>query len=286
MMNTLSAFIMRRPLNAAFVVFLIMWFFPIVNFVALVILALYTLREGLHVSLPVLGAAIVCISWTTLKGSSVSVPVTLSIIAIGNILLLWALAVLLRNTGNWSLVITIMIVCGAIVSVLFHHGMSEVLTWWHNHEFRFTWQGSDKIALFPQKYIEGASMIIAWLLSDFFLLFLARFWQAKLYNPGQLRPEVQRICLPRAMSTTFIALLLGAVFFKVSILFTIVAILGTGFLIAGMSLVHWYLYNRQAGRFWIIAFYVLMIFLNFYMVTLLVIVALVDSFLNLRNYFY
>ncbi|WP_245624629.1 hypothetical protein [Marinomonas fungiae] len=114
-------------------------------------------------------------------------------------------------------------------------------------------------------------------------LFLARRWQARLYNPGGLKKEFNEFRLPLS-----VALILGA-------MVLVGESLGGGFevlsraavpalVIPGLALVHGILALKKIGMVGLVVFYLIgILVLSVYFANILIFLAVVDSFVNIRG---
>ncbi|WP_231870744.1 hypothetical protein [Marinomonas aquimarina] len=114
-------------------------------------------------------------------------------------------------------------------------------------------------------------------------LFLARRWQARLYNPGGLKKEFHEFRLPLS-----VALMLGAMVLAGESL-------GGGFevlsraavpalVIPGLALVHGILALKKIGMVGLVLFYLIgILVLSVYFANILIFLAVVDSFVDIRG---
>lgn len=114
-------------------------------------------------------------------------------------------------------------------------------------------------------------------------LFLARRWQARLYNPGGLKKEFHEFRLPLP-----VALILGAMVLAGESL-------GGGFeilsraavpalVIPGLALVHGILALKKIGMVGLVIFYLIgILVLSVYFANILIFLAVVDSFVDIRG---
>jgi len=110
-------------------------------------------------------------------------------------------------------------------------------------------------------------------------LLLARFWQAKLFNPGGFALEFQSIRLE--MPLAMVCIVLWLVFYSLgnAMMYGLANVFLLPFLVAGVGLFHWLARFRQLGFGWYVAFYMFFIFLQFGVV----LIATLDSFFDLRS---
>ena len=109
-------------------------------------------------------------------------------------------------------------------------------------------------------------------------LFLARWWQSKLYNPGGFKKEFLSL---QFVPPVVIALLLGylSLIFFVKDWAPLAQLIRVPLFLAGLAVVVWWFVERQINTGWRLAFFVSLPVTH----PLVVIVGMFDSFLNLRK---
>jgi len=131
-------------------------------------------------------------------------------------------------------------------------------------------------------YVTGFMLMMA-LLSKLVNLLLARLWQASVFNPGGLRQELLAIRMPLWVVACFIAIGVASLawpgFFKDVYMAALLP-----FALAGLSLLHVVSQASSIGKILLIIFYVMLVILFFYMLNLLALVAVVDSWYDIRRY--
>jgi len=113
-------------------------------------------------------------------------------------------------------------------------------------------------------------------------LFLARWWQAALYNPGGFGKEFQSMNLGKfsalcAMAILLIAMAVGNVFSVA--LVTVVSVL---YSVQALSLLHAAIKIRQVNTAWLFAIYLIMFFIP-QVLLLLILLSFVDPWLDIRR---
>lgn len=113
-------------------------------------------------------------------------------------------------------------------------------------------------------------------------LFLARWWQAALYNPGGFGKEFQSMNLGKfsalcAMAILLIAMAVGNVFSVA--LVTVVSVL---YSVQALSLLHAVIKIRQVNTAWLFAIYLIMFFIP-QVLLLLILLSFVDPWLDIRR---
>ncbi len=131
--------------------------------------------------------------------------------------------------------------------------------------------------------ILGASLFLQLMLS----LFLARWWQAMLYNPGGFRAEFHRFRLPKVVAAvTLVVLVLTALGGDQQATWQdhLAMLLLAGWLLQGLALTHALVGTKGAGRGWLAVIY-LLLFLPITMlhaITMLAAAGLADAWFDFR----
>ncbi len=147
----------------------------------------------------------------------------------------------------------------------------------------------------PEQRAELANLLSLWMtasIAGFFYvqtclgLFLARAWQARLYNPKGFGREFRQwgVSQPLLYLATLLflaVLLLGATqWWAVRILTVLLIVL---FLFQGLAVVHAFLANSAMGRPWLIGVYLLLLFAPPYMQMALAATGFADAWVDLRR---
>ena len=221
-----------------------------------------------------------------------------NIVPLSTLLCSSALAVALRATSSWSMVITltpfvIIIWAGALlffasdyVAQLMVYAEQGLEVFKQQLELAAANGGNPEraeqmLAQMPPLTAEHllGNLAFMQMLLTLISLFTARWWQAKLYNPGGFQQEFYQLRLSRA---NILLLVVGLVLFS-SIegyhqwawLFAIPII------IVGIALVHALVALKQLSRHWLFGFYVM--FITFApVVPLLMMAVIADSALDFR----
>ncbi|MCI0506917.1 MAG: hypothetical protein L0Z73_12515 [Gammaproteobacteria bacterium] len=200
-MKALAAFIMRgQPqaiaVTAGFAVLSL--FFPLLGLLSAAVTGLVTLRLGPMTGLIVLVAGSVVVSGVAMfMATPLAIPAIVSLLAW--LLLVWIAAVVLRVTRSLALSITTVSVVGVLFVAVFHLIVGDTAAWWQSNFDEFFAQATESMMMDQQmvfkQNLETWSAIMtgfvtmAFLLNVIFSLFIARSWQAMLYNPGGFREE-------------------------------------------------------------------------------------------------
>ena len=201
-----------------------------------------------------------------------------------------ALAVILRNTVSWQLALCGSSVAGALTGLLMlwlgDNYLQQLAGFFDevfaNFEAQLEAQGGEEVKLAPPGIVTIAGLLgLMNTISCLLCLFLARWWQAMLYNPGGFREEFHALRFSPQVSSLLVALVLivsmvGQEFRPWAVLFAI------PLCVAGLGLVHARAAYRRQGAAYLTLFYLLWIFLD--PVKLIVLgLALLDSWFDFRS---
>jgi uncharacterized protein YybS (DUF2232 family) len=128
----------------------------------------------------------------------------------------------------------------------------------------------------------NASMAGTYLVTGIGVTLLARAWQAGLYNPGGFRQEFHSLRLSPVVSVVCAVTMLAGPFLGLnSMLLAWVA--GTPLFLAGLALVHGVAGRKKLSGQWLVLFYVALALLGPSLMILLIVMAFVDSWLDIRR---
>lgn len=112
-------------------------------------------------------------------------------------------------------------------------------------------------------------------------LLLARYWQSEFYNPGGFGQEFKALRLSAGYTVPVVLMLLGAASLAPQLV-GLIPVTTVIMMLAGLSLLH-ALAAKKAGSFWMMPVYVALFLFGPYTYTLLILLACLDSFINLRG---
>ena len=286
-MKPFGEFIMRSQRNAGLLAF-IFALLPFLNWLSVIIMALVTLRRGAKQGVLILICVLVpSVVWLVISKNDM---VLLNIVVGATVV--WILASVLHKTHRWSYVLLTGAFIGAIVVIALHSSIDDMNAWWAQ-KMTSTMQAAGKEmqidttaqqAMIAQlaKFATGLQAAAIFLV-DIVWLAVARYWQSLLYNPGQLRPELHNIRLPRWSIVVLIVVGLLAFVTNLPMLIDMMPMLFVAYALAGLSIVHYVAAMRKASWFWLVLLYTSLVFALPYIVAALVVVAICDSWFNLRR---
>lgn len=274
-MSSLANWVMKKRLNAIIGV-MVFGLIPVMFWLAAAILGLVVLRKGVKEGIPVLawGCLPALVLWAV-QGDATALLVLVDVIL---------LSYLLRSTMSWSWVLlagSFLAVVSTLIQPLL---MGDVL----NMAVALiqkvlTSEGVDV----PDRDIIFSQAVMAVSIFQVVIaivsLFLARKWQAGLYNPGGLRTEFHQLRLPIPFSLVLGGMILiGESLGGSFSIFSQAAI--PALVLPGLALIHGILAKKEIGIVGLIAFYLVGFFvLNMYFVNVLVTLCVIDSFVDIRS---
>ncbi len=288
-MNGLAAFIMRGrvpAMSVAAVLALVSLFLPPVSIVSTATVALVTLRLGAYEGLWVLvcsGLVAGLLGWF-LSGS----PQFALLYALMFWLPVWLISVVLREGRHLALAIETTALVGA-VGVLGYY--------LYNPEAASVWQGllmpmlpeeirvdaEPKIVVIA-RYMTGVATA-GTVTSLVFGLFLGRWWQANLYNPGGFKQEFLALTCHPPVTLVSIGVLLVAIISRglvSEIAWNAVIVLFVLYALVGSAVMHTVFASMKLAKYAVPMFYITL-FLIPHAILPVALIGLSDSWLNLRK---
>lgn len=248
---------------------------PMLYAISAALVALVTLRrgstEGTRVLMFSLAGALVAWQLTGLVLPLLVLPITA------------LLAMVLRQTQDWSQLLVFAAVLGLFVAFGADRVMGDrlavvigqvqaVMT--GNDSSNPVWRMFEAVKPDAAYLVTAAEMFEALL-----CLVLARYWQAGLYNPGGLRTEFHELRISGRPLLVLVGLLIVAFLVKPAAMLLLLLPL----FFAGAALVHGMVAKAKLGGQWLVAFYLGAVLFNQFMLPLLVLVAVADGVVDLRS---
>ena len=292
-MLALASFIMRGRSQAALVaaVFAILsLLFPLTGMLSSATLALATLRQG-----PVEGLLVGLFAGLAsglFAFAALGSPVPALGFALALWLPVWVLAVLLRNSGSPALTVTTAGLMGLAILIGLKVGLTDPAAYW-----------AELMEPVRQGLIEGGILtdaesralileVARWMTGAFaatfyfqalLALFLGRWWQSLLYNPGGFGDEFRDLRLGKGLGVLGLALMAfilikGENQWAADLLILITPL----FLLQGLALIHWLVKAMQANRGWLIGLYALFLLALPHAQVLTAGLGLADIWVNVR----
>jgi hypothetical protein len=279
-MRALAQFVMRGPLQASGVAALTTAI-PLLFWVGAAVVGLVILRLGIRQGLNVgLWALLPALSWSWFGQDPTALVVLLEVML---------MTALLRVTSSWDKALcggTFLAIVTGLVLPQLYPGLMDILV---QTGVQFYQQYNADVAQALGSNLESvirqtmsASMAGTYLALAIGMTLLARGWQAALYNPGGLRTEFHGLRLSPIFAVVFaITMVIGPVLGLNTVLLAWAA--GTPLFLAGLALVHGVVALKKLSRQWLVMFYIALVLLGPSLMILLVVLAFVDSWLNIRG---
>ncbi|OUR70213.1 hypothetical protein A9Q73_00485 [Bermanella sp. 47_1433_sub80_T6] len=277
-MGAIARFVMQGPYQAILLAVLFAAI-PLMYWVSAAIVALVILRQGLNKGLNVLLPALLPgIVWYALQQEITVFMVVLGCAMMASVL---RLAVSLPKAMAASLLL------GLAVVVL----LPSLSPLW----FDILQQGAQQYSqLLTEKDPKAATMLEPWILPLLLggiaallqlfamgALLLARSWQAKMFNPGEFGKEFQALRLPHWYAV--VAIVVFFVGISSSQMASWIPVVLAPMFVMGVSLIHGIVAKKQLSSQWIMTFYISLLFFLPYMYALLILMALLDIFIDFRG---
>ncbi len=211
------------------------------------------------------------------------------------LILVWVLAVVLRRFQSLSMTLTVACLLGLVYVVGFHLSVNDVGNWWQIRLAKFlvpvieqvNAQEQQAIYQFISFYapqftgILSASLVFAGLLS----LFVARWWQALLYNPQGFQKEFHSLKFDKYFAV-FTLVLVAMNFIPVGDLShfsrdALTVVLFTVYLLQGLAIGHYIIANKKLNSVWLVALYFVVIFSY----PLVAVLGFIDTWFDFRKRF-
>jgi hypothetical protein len=279
-MRALAQFVMRGPLQAS-VVAALTTAIPLLFWVGTAVVGLVILRLGIRQGLNVgLWALLPALGWSWFGQDPTALAVLLEVML---------MTALLRVTSSWDKALcggTFLAIVTGLVLPQLYPGLMDILV---QTGVQFYEQYNAEVAQALGSNLESvirqtmsASMAGTYLALAIGMTLLARGWQAALYNPGGLRTEFHELRLSPLFAVVFaVTMVAGPALGLNTVLLAWAA--GTPLFLAGLALIHGVVARKKLNRQWLVMFYIALVLLGPSLMILLVVLAFVDSWLNIRG---
>ncbi|MGM0571075.1 hypothetical protein [Marinobacter sp.] len=279
-MRALAQYVMRGPLQAGGVAALATAI-PYLSWIGAAVVGLVILRLGVAQGLNIaLWALLPALGWAWIG----SEPTVISVL-----LLVFLMAAVLRSTLSWEKSLLagsgLGLVIGLVLPVLFPGMLQEVTEAFMS---LYQWAYPDMSRQLGSELEPAIRGMVEGLMPGSYLgmavavAMLSRYWQAALYNPGGFRREFHGFRLSRGVSALCVLLLVVAPVIGINPLL-LGWVAGLPLLVAGIALVHGVVGRKKASNLWLVAFYALLVVQGFTISLLLMLLAIVDSWLDIRG---
>jgi hypothetical protein len=294
-MQAIARYVMRGRLQAmlvAAVAALLSLLLPPLNYISSAVIGLVTLRRGWREGLIVIaGAGVVTAAFAVLTPLD---PLRADLVAAAIWVPVWGLALILRYTISLSVTVGSAGIIGALIVTGAYLSLGDPAQAWRDvlgHIVKLAKQQNEPAVAdsLGQMLLNAAphmtGMLIAALVLGLTLsLFLARWWQALLFNPGGFAREFRGLRLGRNFAVLSLVALMASMMasgWLAEVATNVMIVLVVVYLVHGMGLIHGIVAAKGLRAGWLIAVYVVTFILP--QSTLLVAAAaFADSWMDIR----
>ncbi|XOZ33555.1 hypothetical protein ACMDCT_15335 [Halomonadaceae bacterium KBTZ08] len=281
-MQRLAGFILRGPGQATAVAVGAM-VLPFLFWLGAAAVGLVTLRLGPRQGLVIgLWALLPALAWFSVGIDPAPLVV---------LLITFAMCTVLQSTVSWEKALMV----GAALAIGIGQALPAVAPALFDHLVTAAQQGyGDRLANMTQELPEDVDLetVIRTVMVAVVGVFnytlalvatlLARGWQARLFNPGGLQREFHEFRLSVPTVTGILVLMAAGEFLGLNGTLLLL-VLGLPLVLAGLALVHGAVVKRGLGTGWIVGFYIGLVVLVPWLLLVLVLVAVIDSWLDIRQ---
>ncbi len=298
-MRALAKFVMSRRIQAVLVAVgfaLLGLLLPPASYLSGAAVALVTLRRGAREGVLIIAGATAAAA--VLAGLVLGDTVPALVFVLGMWLPLWLLAIVWRNTVSLAWTLQAAAGIGVLTVVLMHLVLQDPAAWWRallealrpamEQAGVFADGAAMEGALDAAARLMTGLMAAALVFSLMISLFIARWWQAALYNPGGFRQEFHALRADRRIAAVLVVVLLLSLVDRgvIGALATDLAMVGVVlYLFQGLALIHGMVAAFRANIFWLVGLYALMVLASPQMVLLLSAMGFADTWFDFRAHF-
>jgi uncharacterized protein YybS (DUF2232 family) len=279
-MRALAQFVMRGPLQAGGVA-VVTTAIPLLFWIGAAVIGLVILRLGVRQGLNIgLWALLPALGWGWLGQDPTALAVLLQVMLIASVL---------RSSLTWDRALLSGSLLAIITSLLLPMLYPELIDSLVQAGVQFYEQVNAEMAKSFGDNLEvvirqtmNASMAGTYLLTGVGMTMLARSWQAGLYNPGGFRTEFHALRLSPVIAVICVAIMVGGSLIGLNPMLMGWAG-GLPLIMAGLGLVHGAVGRKGLSVQWLVLFYMALVFLGPSLMIVLLVLAFVDSWLDIRG---
>jgi len=279
-MRALAQYVMRGPLQAGGVA-AVTTAVPLLFWIGAAVIGLVILRLGVRQGLNTgLWALLPALGWAVYGQDPTALVVLLQTMLMTSIL---------RSSQAWERALLsgafLAILTGLMLPLMYPVLMDDLvqagIEFYEQYNAEVARELGSELELIIRDTM-SASMAGTYFATAVGMAMLARAWQARLYNPGGFRKEFHSLRLSPVIAVLCaVTMVIGPVLGLNSLLLAWAA--GTPLFIAGLALVHGVVGRKQWSGQWLVIFYIAMVVLGPSLMMLLLVMAFVDSWLDIRG---
>jgi len=297
-MKALATFILRGPSQAILVAVgtaVLAMMLPPLSVISGAVIALVTLRSGPRSGAMVMlgSTAVVALMAYMSLGNALPGVVFLAMLWLP----LWVLGWVLRDTRSLALATAAAGMLGIVGVVVVYAIVGDVSAWWQQvlmSMFEPAMEAGGPLAdrATVETILADLSKIMTGIaaagmsLNAVMCLYLARVWQAQLYNPGGFRDEFHALRMGQGLalvSLVFIALSMLPLGVVSHMAGEIVIVILSLYVLQGLALLHAIVDQRQLHKAWLVVVYLVMLFVLPQLMVLVAVMGLIDTWADFRR---
>lgn len=279
-MRALAQFVMRGPLQAGGVA-VVTTAIPLFFWIGAAVISLVILRLGIRQGLNIgLWALLPALGWAWLGQDPTALAVLLQAILVASVL---------RTSGSWERALlsgSFLAIATGLLLPMLYPGLIDNLVqagvqFYEQYNAEMARSFGDNLESVIRQTM-NASMAGTYLVTGVGMAMLARSWQAGLYNPGGFRQEFHALRLSPTVAVVCVVIMVGGSLTGLNPM--LVGWAGAlPLLLAALALVHGVVGRKGLSGHWLVAFYLALVFLGPSLMILLLVLAFVDSWLDIRG---
>lgn len=290
----LARYILRGPSQAALVIStsailaMILMPFSWISAAALILVMLHQDKDVAIRAAVIASVAVIVLSWMIF-----GTP----LLAIGYLLFLWLpsalIATVLRQSVSMALSLQLLTLLGlAVITGLYLIFPTMGETW--REAFEQIIQPAieqagaavdpvqlDNLLTLFERSVNGLLAIVL-VFNVLMGLFIARWWQASLFNPGGLSREFNELRLGKVFSSVTALFLIANAFIDNDWILSSMLLMVAMTLVQGTAIMHGVIEKRQLSRGWMFGFYVLLLLIP-QVTVILAVLGLLDAWVDIRK---
>ncbi|MBC7184141.1 MAG: hypothetical protein H5U30_11305 [Marinobacter sp.] len=279
-MRALAQYVMRGPLQAGGVA-AVTTAIPLLFWIGAAVVGLVILRLGISQGLNIgLWALLPALGWSILGQDPTALAVLLQVML---------MAALIRTTQSWEKALLggsfLGIVTGLLLPLIYPGLLDDLVQAGVNFYQQYNAEIAKSLGDDLERVIRdtmNASMAGTYLATGVGMTMLARSWQAGLYNPGGFRKEFHSLRLSPPIAVLCAVTMVVGPFLGLNAMLLAWAA-GTPLFLASLALVHGIVGKKGLSGQWLALFYIALVLLGPSLMILLVVLAFVDSWLDIRR---
>lgn len=249
------------------------------------VVSLYVLRKGHKKALWVLLATIALVYFCSLfleTRPGLSFPLIVALL-----IPVWISALVLRATESQGLAVTISIGCAALFAISIQLFTGDAVQWW-SEWLKIAVSGVKNASY--QQFIDSGSInsmngLVATLLGicSIMSLFIGRWMQAKLYNPGGFAIEFNQLRIPKSFFFIIAVIVLVSAALSRNLMNDLLMVFSVIYFFQGLAILHYHILDKGYSQTLLFPVYLIIFFLPHYAIFGLAGAGVMDTFLNFRK---